>query len=242
MPPLPHIHELRGRRVLLTRTAADNRDWAERLAAGGARVTSLTCLATQPLNVAAELARACQGATWLVLGSRRAAALLADVQVELPAQIACVGPATAAAARAQLGTIALVSTAGTLADLGRQLAEQLGAPTTLVHATADRGRRDLEDLLEPHGHTVRRVALYATKPAPPLPDRPPLAHIDAIVVASPSALEGLEGQRSVPRTTPIVALGPTSATAARAAGFVHVHQAPTRDLDGVASAIAALPH
>ena len=61
-----------------------------------------------------------------------------------------------------------------------------------------------------------------------------------VPLASPSALEGLRAQRRVPADLPLVALGPTTAAAVRAAGLRLAAEAPTRDLDGVAAALAVL--
>jgi uroporphyrinogen-III synthase len=128
-----------------------------------------------------------------------------------------------------------------MAGLARQLLAQLDTPTTIALATADRGGRDLERLLEPAGHVVRRVAVYATLPTPTSgSELPPLTGLDAVVLGSPSALEGLTNQRAVPSGLPVITLGPTTSAAARAAGLDPVVEATGRDLDGIAAALASL--
>ncbi|MDF1800680.1 MAG: uroporphyrinogen-III synthase [Planctomycetota bacterium] len=244
---------LQGLRVLLTRSAADNRAWATELERRGASVEALACIASVRLPAGPELAAACEGAAWLVLGSRRAVDAVAEHDVDLPARLACVGPATLAAATARLvqaerpGPAPLVSTDGTMAALAEQLLEQLEGPTQLVLAAADRAGSDLERLLEPAGHTVRRVTVYRTLPAQPArsmgstgPARPALTGLDAVVLGSPSALEGLTNLRAVPSGLPLVTLGPTTSAAVRTAGLGPVIEAASPDLNGVTAALASL--
>ena len=238
------LPNLNGLRVLLTRAAADNHAWAAALTEAGAAVEALACIEIRALPAGDALCAAAPDAQWLVVASRRAAEELATYAgLPLPEQRAAVGPATAARTAELLGPVALTAPDGTLASLANALAERLaGTPATILHATADRGRDDLAETLEPLGHDVRRVPLYATLPAAGLPVRPALdaATVDAIVVASPSALEGLLAQRDVARDLPLVVLGPTSAEAAREAGFTHITEATTRDVQGVARALATL--
>ena len=246
MPPR-QLPDLGGLRVLLTRAPEDNATWARALAARGARVAELPCLTTAVLPAAAELRAALAQAAWLVLGSRRGVRAVAELAAPLPARadgsslrVACVGRATADLAEHLLGRADLVPEAGHLAALADSLATELPGPTTLVLATSDRGRTELEQRLGPAGHRVHRVAVYATRPTAPVEDPPALADLDAVVLASPSALEGLRAQRRVPADLPLVALGPTTAAAVRAAGLRLAAEAPTRDLDGVAAALAVL--
>ncbi len=233
---------LDGLRVLLTRAAGDNRAWAEGLAARGAEVRELACLAAEVLPAEEQLRAALAGAGWLVLGSRRGVRAVRELapDADLP-RLACVGAAPARLAEALLGPVALVPEGGTLADLAAELAGRLAPGEAVALATSDRGGRELEQRLEPAGHAVRRVAAYATRPAHPTCDRPRLDDLDAVVLASPSALEGLCNQRHVPADLPLVTLGPTTSAAVRAAVLRLGAEAATRDLDGVAAALATLP-
>ena len=241
------LSDLRGLRVLLTRAAVDNRAWAAALADAGAEVDALACIEIRTLPAGDALCAAAPEADWLVVGSRRAVEELATYTgLPLPELRAAVGPATHERCEELLGPVALTAPDGTLASLASELARRLeGTQATLLHAAADRGRDDLAEVLEPLGHDVHRVPLYATLPANGLPVRPALAPDlpdapDAIVVASPSALEGLLAQRDVARELPLVVLGPTTADAARGAGFTNITEASTRDVQGVARALATL--
>lgn len=241
------LPNLRGLRVLLTRAAVDNRAWAAALAEAGAEVEALACIEIRTLPAGDALCAAAPDADWLVAGSRRAVEELATYSgLPLPELRAVVGPATRERCEELLGPVTLTAPDGTLASLANALAERLaGTQAALVHATADRGRDDLAELLVPLGHEVRRVPLYATLPASGLPVRPALAPEgldapNAIVVASPSALEGLLAQRDVARDLPLVVLGPTTRDAAREADFTHITEASTRDVQGVARALATL--
>ncbi len=127
-----------------------------------------------------------------------------------------------------------------MAALADELAARLETPSAVALATSDRGGHELEEHLEPAGHTVRRVAAYTTRPANPSCHRPLLEDLDAVVLASPSALEGLCNQARVPADLPLVTLGPTTTAAVRAAGLCLGAEAASRDIDGIAAALARL--
>lgn len=240
----PPTSRLAGLRVLLTRAEADNRLWSRELQALGADVETLACIATEFHDATAALRAASAEAEWLVLASRRAVQAIAphlEVGRALGAlKIACVGPATRLLALQAFGHCELLSAGGTLADLAHTLRTELRRPTSLVHPTATDGRDDLAEILAPAGHTVQRIAVYSTRIAAPLAERPRLERLNAVVLTSPSALLGLTHQRTLPTELPLITLGPTTSAAARAAGYTQLVEAQTRDLDGLIAALATL--
>jgi len=247
---------LLGRTVLVTRRREDAGAWVRRLEEEGARALVLPCLEIVPVddpslprNLAAALADPATG--WLALTSPRGAevvaGLLAGAGAGLPADvaIAAIGEATAAGAVRFLGREpALVAPDGTGASLAAALVERIpaGRRVAVVVAASDRGSRDLEETLGPRGIRVVRFAVYRTVPAPPR--RPPLdlgvLGVDTVLLASPSAMEGLLAQADVSGEIRLVAIGPVTARAIRAAGLEPAGVARSRDIDGLIAAIPPL--
>jgi uroporphyrinogen-III synthase len=136
----------------------------------------------------------------------------------------------------------LTAERGTGESLARELASRLegAGPKRVVVAAAERASRHLEDALEPAGHDVVRVAVYRTVPAPPRPTRVDLESlgVDTILLASPSAVEGLLHQAVVStERTSIISIGPSTTEAARAAGLEVTGEADRPTLEGLLEAI-----
>jgi len=249
--PLP----LLGKRLLLTRSAVDNAHWAEPLRALGAEVVALDCIRTELTGAGERLLDELEAADWVVLASRKgseaalAALKILEAQsgapIDLPRpKLACVGGATALAAKPLFGAPVCTAPGGTMASLGTELATQLKDefPEVILELAAEDGRQDLEVAFEGTPHQVRRLELYRTRTAQsPLDPPPPLFHltggrIDLALFASPSGWNGLNGLASVPRSLPCVSLGPTTTTALREAGLRPRAEARSRDLVGIIDA------
>lgn len=240
---------LAGRTVLVTRAAEDAAPWAERLAVLGAVPIVFPCLACEAIDDAATrrlLACALDAASWLALTSRRgveAIARLVPQGIPAAVAIAAVGPATARAARETLGRCELVAPAGTGESLAQALhgalASRPEAPRKVAIAAADRGERHLERVLEPAGIEVARVAVYRTVPAPEEDPRVALAElgVDTILLASPSAVDGLVHRAVVPDGAFIVTIGPATSEAARAHGLAVGAEARRPGLAGILEVI-----
>ncbi|RMG47615.1 MAG: uroporphyrinogen-III synthase [Acidobacteria bacterium] len=222
--------DLSGKRLLVTRAAEDAPEWAREIARAGGRPVILPCVVVERLtdrDTAAALRGALRGAAWLALASRRGAEAAADlVGGELPpsVKIAAVGPSTAAAARRRFGRCDLVPPEATGRGLAIALRQALSASrekAPVVVAAADRGRREIEEILAPEGVEVRRVAVYRSRPAPPASPRRRLGRdeLDAVLLASPSAVRGLLNQAEVDARLPLVTIGPTTSEAVRHAGL-----------------------
>jgi uroporphyrinogen-III synthase len=239
---------LSGRRVLVTRAAEDAAAWAERLAALGAEPVILPCIRTELLDDAAtraRLASALRDADWLCVTSARGAEAVATLAGPLaPAlRVAAVGAATADAVRATLGRRPFVARGGSSRALGAELLVELpargAAPARIVIATAEGGRADAERVLARAGAIVNRIDVYRTVPASRNPTPIDLTGegIGDVLLASPSALQGLLNQASVSAETRIFTLGPTTSAAVVAAGLVVSGEATRPDLDSLVEAM-----
>ena len=236
-------------RVLVTRAAEDAGRWLEALRAEGYEADALPCFETRVIDsprTRSRLAEALAGARWLALTSARGVEaceqLLEGALPEMVA-VAAVGPRTAEAARSALGRVDLVSDKGDGEDLALRLAEIFASsdpPRRVVCASADRARRHLEKILEPRGVEVVRIPVYRTLVMPPRDERALLStsDADAILIASPSAVEGLLNQVRVDPAIAIVTIGPTSTAAARERGLAVVAQAATPDLPSMMRALS----
>ncbi len=235
-----------GRRVLLTRSEEDCREWAERLTAAGALPVVLPCIQcetidTPPLRRA--LAAALADAAWLVFTSRRGVEAFTALGGAVPAQtkIAVVGAGTAAAAERSLGRVDLVGGGGTAA----LLAESLLASGALAHAPrvllplAENAGDTLERALSAAGARCTRLDVYRTVPAPPARAKRAMSSLgaDNVILASPTAVTGFTNQVLVDMPIELFTIGPSTSAAARTAGLTVTAEARTPSLDGILEAM-----
>lgn len=236
---------LDGKTILLTRAPSDNETWAERLARAGATPIALPCIGTEAIADAATaraLAAALEAANWLVFTSRRGVEAVAALQqgdLADTVRIAVVGPATAAAAKQDLGRVDLMNTAGTAASLAAELAERVAAGSHVVIAVAENAGDVIERTLAATGATCTRIDVYRTVPMLPSGTKRALSSLgaDNVLLASPSAVAGFLNQVDVDSDAAIYTIGPTTTAAARAAGLSVKAQAPTPSLDGLMEAM-----
>ena len=239
---------LAGRRVLVTRALEDAVAWADRLAALGAEPVILPCIRSEVLDSAAtrgQLATALNGAGWLCMMSPRGADAVARLAGSLaPAlRIAVVGNATAHAVVGAFGRKPYVARGGTSRALGEELLREVrmdgAAPARVVVASALGGRRDAEDVLARAGIAVVRVDVYRTIPAERVTAPRDLAGegIGDVLLASPSAVEGLLNQAAVPGAMKLFTIGPTTSAAVVAAGLSVSGEAAHPDLDSLVEAM-----
>lgn len=261
---------LAGRRVVVTRPGGADDAVARRLRALGAVVLAAPAIAFAPATPAeaaaldAALARLGDG-DWLACASANAVAAVADRAplrraIAAGARVAAVGEATAAACRAAGLAVAVVGDDGTAAGLAAALVRTAArrdpaaaAPSRPPHAVlpgADIARPDLAAQLRAAGWTVEAVVAYHTarRPPPPAVAAAIADGVDAVVFASPSAVDGLAGgldsagRRGLARAA-VVCIGPTTAAAAAAAGLpvaaVASAQSAAALVDAVQGAVAA---
>ena len=244
---------LAGRRILLTRSEDDCAAWASALEEIGAVPVPLPCIDAEPLGDA-ELGRALREASkaadWLVFTSRRGveafvrlvgdAAATGDDLAPRSARIAVVGPATADAARQLLGRVDLVGERGTADSLADAMLAAGAAASSggIVLALAANSRDVLERRLREAGAVCRRFDVYRTIPAAARTPRRALSAlgVDAVWLASPSAVEGFANQVDVDTDVPLVAIGPSTADAIRARGLAVAAEAHAPSFEGLLEA------
>jgi uroporphyrinogen-III synthase len=247
---------LAGRRILLTRSAEDCADWAEKIEQRGARAVLLPCIRTEPIDtpeLRATLARALAKADWLVLTSRRGVEAFAELRGDesLPhrTRVAVVGAATANVAKARLGRADLVG-GGTAAKLADEIADEIApdrsAPTnpaarppSVLIAVAENAADVLETTLADAGARCTRLDVYRTIPAPPSPSKRPVSSLGAasVVGASPAAPSGLGHQVELDAPVEIYTIGPSTTAAAQALGLAVTAEAREPSLDGILEAM-----
>ncbi len=105
----------------------------------------------------------------------------------------------------------------------------------ILRLRSDRAGPSLARALRARGHTVTDVVVYRTRLRTRFErsERTRLAHADLILATSPSAIRALVAAFDPPelarlaRRVPLVVIGPRSARAARAAGFVRISVTPS---------------
>ena len=238
---------LSGRRVLVTRALEDARVWAAQLSALGADAVILPCIRAELFDDALTreaLVSALSNAEWLCVTSRHGVEAVArlDVPLSTRLKIAAVGEATANAVRTVFARDPFVARGGTSRALGAELAASLDEniiSMRMVVAAAAGGRSDAELALTRHGASVTRVDVYRTVPASRCGTLRDLAaeRIDDVLLASPSAVEGLLNQASVPSGARIFAIGPTTSAAIVAAGLSVTGEAVRPDFESLLEAM-----
>lgn len=172
---------------------------------------------------------------WLAVTSANGARAVGRAAAEHPrVKLAAVGLRTAAALAALAGReVDLVPADQRAAGL---VAAFPPAPGRVLVAQADRAGGELVDGLLELGADVTAVEAYRTLPRTPSAEELAILDTaDAIVLASPSAADSLVAALRVPPTVRIVALGPTTATAATRLGLDPVVSASPADSDVVAA-------
>lgn len=158
-------------------------------------------------------------------------------------EIWAIGPATAAALRGVLGSVRVPgkrlgasSTGGTL--LGAMLDSDVGSP--VLFPCGDIRRDELPVGLRAHGIRVDEVVCYRSVLADESDARAAAGLGNVVVVASPSVADLLA--RACPRASrpELLAVGPTTAASARAAGWSPAAVAESPSARALASAITGL--
>jgi uroporphyrinogen-III synthase len=254
------VSALAGRRVVVTRRAGQASALAELLAARGATVVEVPAIEiVAPADVGPldQALRGLSGYGWIAFTSANAVnavlgrLALLGLEPRLAArgpQIASVGPATTAALRSAFPAdrVSLEPTgdlraAGLLAAFARQGV----SGSRVLLPCSSRAREELAAGLRALGAEVDAVVAYETVEPADLRQRVDAclaAGFDLLAFASPSAVDGFAhaaGERA--RGLPAVAIGPTTAVAARAAGFeVRAVAQPSTAEGLVAAALEAL--
>lgn len=232
-------HALAGKRIVITRSAAQSEALARELSARGAIPVVLPLVSFAdpedfaPLDAAiAEIQRF----DWMILTSAQAVRAvvkrgeelkLSLTRSESKLRIACVGPVTSDAARQAGLSVEYVAETHTGAALAEELGNRLqGAKVFLPRS--DRANPDLPPALKHHGAQVTEVIAYRTL-RPTAFEETNLRQIaagaaDAVLFFSPSAVQhfaalfGGEQLRTLQDKLVIMAVGSVTAKALREAG------------------------
>lgn len=154
-----------------------------------------------------------------------------------------IGPATAAELAGQLGPVRVpggaVSEAGAAENLGRSMIQE-PVNGSVLFPCGDIRRDELPQILRQNGIEVHEVVCYRSVLADESQARTAAATGGVLVVASPSVADLLA--RACPRSTrpELLAVGPTTAASARAAGWSPAAVASEPTVRALSSAIRDL--
>lgn len=237
---------LAGCRVALTGAAGRDAGLADAIVAAGGVAREYPLIAFEPpppggpLDLAlAELSRY----DWMVFTSATAPAFVAERLAAIGSprsfpRIAVIGPSTARAVEARLGTPDVVASTHTATAMAGELAAG-GVSGRVLFPAADIASPDLADGLRAAGADVHTVTAYRTGPgaggaalAAAVED----GEVDVVLLASPSAARGLAGA-TADRVPAIVCIGPSTAVEARANGFAVAAVAADHTRDGLLRAL-----
>jgi len=233
------ISALKGKRIVITRAAAQSEALAVQLSALGAIPSVLPLVAfAEPEDFAPldKAIRQVEHFDWVIFTSGQAVRAVVGRSKQLDAalerrgsklQIATVGPASAEAVRQAGLPVEYVSNIHNGVALTQELGERLHGRTVLL-PRSDRANPDLPAALKAHGALLTEVVAYRTL-QPSDVDKLNLGRIsageaDAILFFSPSAVQHYaelasgEQLRQLHDRVVIIAVGPVTASALREAG------------------------
>ena len=230
-------NSLTGKRIVITRSAAQSEALARELSAHGAIPVVIPLVSFADPEDFAPLDAAIAGIErfdWMILTSAQAVRAVVKRCEELnlslirpgsKLRIACVGPVTAEAARQAGFRVKHVAEMHTGAALAGELRNRLEGMKVFV-PRSDRANPDLPQALNQYGAEVTEVIAYRTlRPS----DKLHLRQIaegdtDAVLFFSPSAVQhfgellGSQQLRALQDKLAITAVGPVTANALREAG------------------------
>lgn len=234
---------LAGRRVVTTRDEPGELD--RMLAEAGADVVHVPLIeVADPDDDGAELRavlHALDQVDWVVVTSHHGAARIGAALGRHPhVKTGAVGAHTAAVlARLSGRAVDVVPDRQTAADLLESMPPD-GHGQIVVVAQADRADTALAVGLSQLGYRVRPVVAYRTLTRTPNPDERALAlDADAVAFASGSAAQAWHDSIGTETPPVVVAIGPTTAGAARACGIDVTHVAGEHSVKGLLAAIIA---
>lgn len=220
------------RRVGVTTTADRVQAVCDLLAARGLVGVPLPCIriAPAPREDIARVRAAARDADWIVVTSARAVRTVwpDGGMPQVPAAV--VGSATGDAVEVAGGNVALVGSGGAAALVDLLVDRVAGARVVFPRARAADGATATS--LVAAGAAVTDVVAYRTVPVPPGDDA-----VDAVLLGSPSALEGWRMTRGLDGLV-VAVMGETTADAVRAVGREPDVVPPEPSLAAVVDALA----
>ena len=230
---------LAGKRIVITRAAAQSEALAQEFSARGAWPVVLPLVSFADPEDFAPLDRAIAEMAqfeWLILTSAQAVRAIVQraadlrqplIRTDNRLRVACVGPVTAEAARNASVPVEYVAVTHNGVALANELGGELQGAKVLL-PRSDRANPDLPAALKRYGAQVTEVIAYRTL-RPEEADQRGLKEIangeaDAVLFFSPSAVQhfaelvGAEKLRTIRDMLAITAVGPVTAKAFREAG------------------------
>jgi uroporphyrinogen III methyltransferase / synthase len=249
---------LGGIRVLVTRPKEDAGTLQATLQSLGAQVISLPTISIRPTTDSERVGSVLDRLVifdWVVFTSRNAVRVVFtrleahDGSALRTVKVAAVGPATADELRTWNVTPDCVPAEASGQALAAALAEVGISGASVLLPLGDLAGEQLRHDLESAGAHVTAVQVYETASAQPT-DTAALeallaGTIDVVALASPSAFRNLanlpaDGIGDALQRAQLVAIGPTTAAAIRAAGFEPDAVAAQHTTDGLVEAIVGL--
>ncbi len=245
-------------RVLVTRDSERVGPLLEALRARGLDPVHVPTIAIEPVRAGGpldEIVPSLATYAWVVVTSAAGADAVGAAAgrrgADLPAaRIASVGAATTAALERAGGRAAFVPVVATAAALAEEL--PIGPGAHVLHVRGDLADGRLGERLRARGAVVDEVIAYSTVEAPAASAaalRAALrAGLEGLVFTSGSTVRGFlallsPDDREGVRALPAFCIGPSTASVARSAGFVSVHESrapdPTALADLVRTGLAA---
>jgi len=242
---------LGGIRIAVTRARPQAEELAAPLRALGAEVVAAPLIRIEPQldspGVQSAIALV-EEFDWIVFTSANgvelfAAALAAAGRARPPGRIACVGPATARAARARGFEPALMPGDYTgVAVAGALVAEQAVAGRKVLLARAGGAGTELPRLLEAEGAQVTDIALYRSgadaEGAAVLRAEITAETLDVVTFTSGSSVQYFGSGVGDAGRALVAVIGPVTAVVARAHGLIVSIQGTPNTVDGLVAAIA----
>jgi len=243
---------LAGKRILITRPRAQAVELAALLEANGAQALSCPTIAIRPVDDSMLLDAALRDLVtmqWLVFTSANAVDAVADrldaLRVQLPAdvRIAAVGPQTAAAAARRIRPPDVIASSANAATLAAELPVDAG--DRVLYPRSNLARSTVTQVLQERGAHVRNVIAYRTDAAAEVAGAVEMLRseqLDAVIFASPSAIEAAPGIgdaiRALGARAPVIAcIGRVTTEAARRAGLNDVVEAATPAVGAIVEAL-----
>jgi uroporphyrinogen-III synthase len=192
--------------------------WLHTLSHAGCRLHAMPFVETLPLtddHVCQQVQHwATQRVMALFTSPRAVAAVAACLGAGTPPpwQVACVGPATAAAVQHQWPGLPVVCVAHDAASLA-EAAIPLAPALPVVHFCSKQRLPVLAAAFAAHHRPLQTVAVYQTVQQPQCLTR----HFDAVLFCSPSAVNSFFSANTVPAATTLLAMGATTAAAVQQA-------------------------
>jgi uroporphyrinogen III methyltransferase / synthase len=234
---------LAGKRIVITRAAAQSEALAQELSSRGALSVVLPLVSFAEPEDFSPLDRAITELhqfDWLILTSAQTVRVFVKraghlrkplVGTDSQLRVACVGPVTAEAARSCKLPVEFVAVTHNGVGLANELGGKLQGAKVLL-PRSDRANPDLFAALKRYGAQVTEVIAYRTV-RPTESDRDSLKRIvagetDAILFFSPSAVQhfselvGAEKLREIQDRLAITAVGPVTAKTLREAGVERI--------------------